>query len=178
MKKKTMYPGKKRIIERTCLILCSMLLLVVSAGCGKTGGESAGEAASSCTITIRCDTILEDMDHFNPDKKDFVPEDGVILPETVMEIKDGDTVYDILRRACRDNDILMESRDGMGMTYVEGIAQLYEFDGGELSGWMYRVNGEFPEYGSDNLKARDGDNIEWLYTMSLGTDLGDEHNDG
>ncbi len=31
--------------------------------------------------------------------------------------------------------------------YVEGIGNLYEFDCGKESGWMYKVNGRFPNYG-------------------------------
>ena len=173
--KKKNNSDKNRIFGKLLQVLLCMFLLAVMAGCGKSSGDDAGGQAATCTVSIKCGTILESMDNFNPDKKDFVPEDGVILPETVVEIKDGDTVYDILRTACRDNNILMESRNTTGMAYVEGIAQLYEFDGGELSGWMYKVNGVFPEYGSDSLKAQDGDQIEWLYTMSLGSDIGDEH---
>ena len=32
-----------------------------------------------------------------------------------------------------------------GGAYIEGIGNLYEFDCGSVSGWMYRVNGEFPK---------------------------------
>ena len=167
--------SKNRIYRISLLILICVLLTAVFAGCGKRDVEATGAQTASCTISITCDAILADMESFNPDKKDFVPEDGVILSETVVAINNGDTVYDILRKACRDNNILMESRNTTGMVYVEGIAQLYEFDGGELSGWMYRVNGVFPEYGSASVKANDGDHIEWLYTMKLGTDIGDEH---
>ena len=47
--------------------------------------------------------------------------------------------------------------------YIEGINNLYEFDCGELSGWMYKVNGWFPNYG---LRYRKGWNIiKWVYTM-------------
>lgn len=31
--------------------------------------------------------------------------------------------------------------------YIEGINNLYEFDCGSLSGWMYKVNEWFPNYG-------------------------------
>jgi hypothetical protein len=56
--------------------------------------------------------------------------------------------------------------------YIEGINNLYEFDAGELSGWMYKVNGWFPNYGSSRYVLKDGDVIEWVYTCDLGRDVG------
>ena len=56
--------------------------------------------------------------------------------------------------------------------YIEGINNLYEFDAGELSGWMYCVNGEFPNYGSSGYKVKPGDKIEWHYSCDLGRDVG------
>ena len=35
-----------------------------------------------CTITVRCDTILNNADKLEPAKAPFVPEDGEILPMT------------------------------------------------------------------------------------------------
>ena len=55
--------------------------------------------------------------------------------------------------------------------YVEGINNLYEFDCGERSGWMYSVNGEFLNYGSSAVEIKSGDRIQWRYTCDLGEDL-------
>lgn len=56
--------------------------------------------------------------------------------------------------------------------YVQGIHYLYEFSCGPLSGWMYRVDGEFPNYGCSKYELRDGQVIEWVYTCALGSDVG------
>lgn len=56
--------------------------------------------------------------------------------------------------------------------YIEGIANLYEFDCGSLSGWTYCVNGVFPNYGCSNFKLSDGDEIEFHYSCDLGRDVG------
>lgn len=60
-----------------------------------------------------------------------------------------------------------------GSEYVEGINQLYEYDCGELSGWMYNVDGWFPNYGCDKYILSDGETIQWVYTCDLGKDVGD-----
>ena len=81
-------------------------------------------------------------------------------------------------RATRHNKIQMEYQDArlnsFGSVYVQGINYLYEFSCGELSGWMYRVNGQFPNYGCSKYTLKDGDVIEWLYTCDLGRDVGCE----
>ncbi len=56
--------------------------------------------------------------------------------------------------------------------YVEGIGNLYEFDCGSGSGWMYRVNWWYPNYGCSRYQLADGDYIEWRYTCDLGADVG------
>lgn len=56
--------------------------------------------------------------------------------------------------------------------YIEGIHNLYEFDVGELSGWMYSVNDWFPNYGCSRYQLQDGDVVEWVYTCDLGEDVG------
>ena len=59
--------------------------------------------------------------------------------------------------------------------YIEGISNLYEFDCGERSGWMYKVNGWFPNYGCSRYELKNGDKIEWVYTCDLGRDVGGDY---
>lgn len=134
--------------------------------------------SQTVTISIRCDTVLDHWDDLSPQLQshEFVPEDGVILPETEYVLREGDTVFSILDRAVRYNRIQMEyqgaDKNSFGSVYVQGIHYLYEFSCGPLSGWMYRVNGQFPDYGCSKYTLKDGDVIEWLYTCDLGKDVG------
>lgn len=95
-----------------------------------------------------------------------------ILPTTSVEVKQGDTVYDLLFRVTTQYGIQMEKRGTGAMLYVEGIDNLYEFDRGPESGWMYRVNGIFPNKSAGVVAVKSGDRIEWLYTRELGRDIG------
>ena len=133
-----------------------------------------GDAAYTCTLSISCATILDNLDQLNAAKADFVPDDGVILPETELSFTEGETAFDLLQRLCRENGISMESSWSplYKTAYIEGIANLYEFDCGKLSGWMYSVNGEFPNYGCSGYTLQDGDVICWVYTCDLGEDVG------
>jgi hypothetical protein len=134
------------------------------------------EDSETIYLTIRCDTILNNWDDLDPALKyeKYVPEDGVILARTEYVLRKGDTVYDVLDRAIRHNQFQMECiySQNYGSVYVQGINQLYEFSCGELSGWMYMVNGEFPNYGCSKYELKDGDEIIWCYTCDLGRDVG------
>ena len=128
--------------------------------------EQKTDAAGAVTMTVRCD-ILADED----DLPLYIPDDGVILPPTSFTISSGETAYDILLEASKTYDIRIDNRGGPGSAYIAGIQYLYEYDYGELSGWMYRVNGVFPEVGCQSYVLADGDRIEWLYTKNIGKDL-------
>ena len=149
-----------------------------SAGSGSgtsSSGSSTGGSGHTCTISISCSTILNNMDNLTDGKEEFVPSDGWILPATTVEFNEGDSVHDVLKAVCKENGIHMESTytPMYDSAYVEGINQLYEFDCGELSGWMYNVNGWFPNYGCSKYTVSDGDVINWVYTCDLGKDVGD-----
>lgn len=95
-----------------------------------------------------------------------------ILGSTQVEFKEGDTVLSALLKATKENKIQMEYRGKGNSAYIEGIDNLYEFDKGPTSGWMYSVNGEFPSKSAGSYELKSGDIIRWRYTQDLGKDLG------
>ena len=133
-----------------------------------------GDAEYTCTLSISCATILDNMDLCNKEKRELVPEDGWILKPMTVTFYEGESVFNILQRTCKQQKIHMEFENTpvYNSAYIEGINNLYEFDVGNLSGWMYRVNGWFPNYGCSRYQLKDGDVIEWVYTCDLGDDVG------
>ena len=128
-----------------------------------------------CTIEIRCDTILDNLGSLTAGKESFVPSNGKILAPSVVEFTEGETVFDVLKRACSRAGIQLEYSwtPLYNSYYIEGIHNLYEFDCGNESGWMYKVNGWFPNYGCSSYDLSDGDTIVWCYTCNgLGADVG------
>ena len=124
------------------------------------------------TIQIRCDTAVKNGMHREAKWAGIVPASGCILDTTEFEIEDGNTVLDVLKMARDKFRLHMEYSGGSGSgAYVEGINNLYEFDGGRWSGWMYCVNGWYPNYGCGVYYLKPGDKIEWNYTCDLGLDL-------
>lgn len=140
--------------------------------------EGSGEQYEDileCTIEIRCDTILDNMKDLSRGKEAYVPANGCILSTSTVEFNEGDTVFDVLERVCNYAGIQLEYAwtPLYNSYYIEGINHLYEFDCGNESGWMYEVNGWFPNYGCSSYELEDGDVIVWTYTCKgLGADVG------
>lgn len=132
------------------------------------------EQAYTCTFSIECSSIFNNLKDLVPEKLDALPTNGIIFAAQTVTFYEGESVYDVLQRICRENDIHMEASwtPIYNSAYVEGIHNLYEFDCGSGSGWMYRVNGWYPNYGCSRYQLSQGDVIEWRYTCDLGSDIG------
>ena len=136
------------------------------------------QAEMSVTVKISCETVFTHYDSLSESVKnaDIVPRDGIIVPAGEFALREGDTAFDVLRRILAYNKIPLDysgsSDSGLQSVYVKGIANLYERDCGELSGWMYSVNGWYPNYGCSRYGLKDGDIVEWRYTCDLGFDVG------
>lgn len=139
-----------------------------------------------CTIEIDCKTILDNIENLRPEKKAFLPSDGYILHEITVSVNEGSTAFDVLKLVCKQNTcpekctycrqsgIQLEYvyTPGYDSEYVRGIHQLYEKDCGTQSGWMYSVNGVFPNYGCNKYTVKNGDKIKFRFTCDLGEDVG------
>ncbi|MFQ9923181.1 MAG: DUF4430 domain-containing protein [Beduini sp.] len=119
------------------------------------------------TISIECTTILNNMSKLKPGYQDFIPASGYILPMIQVEIQEGESVLSVLERACQLNGIKLVARNG----YVSEIGNIGEYACGNLSGWMYFVNGAFINQSASQKKLQDGDTIKWMYTCDNGRDL-------
>ena len=163
---------------RNIAILVIVALLAVSAVWGLSlrsskdaGGAAPGSGtptdgkAGTVTISITCQELSEDMSQLTEESvRDYIPEDGWILNDTEYDYAEGETVFDCLMNVCNSQKIHLDSKkDSVYGTYVKGIGYLYEFHAGKNSGWMFKVNGESPNYGCDKCKLTDGDKIEWYY---------------
>ena len=115
----------------------------------------------TCTFSIECSTILNNLKDLDPDKRELVPSSGVILAPTEVTFYEGESVFDVLQRICKEKGIHMESSwtPIYNSAYIEGIHNLYEFDCGALSGWMYRVDGWYPNYGCSRYQLKDGEKV-------------------
>ena len=168
-------------MKRVVKILILMLALAMLCGCGKTNtgkvNDTNGDGKLTCTIEVRCDTLLGNLDKMEAEKVSLVPEDGVILAVTEEEFNSGDSVFDVFRKVLREEKIHFEYVDASAYdsVYIEGIGNIYEFDCGPQSGWMFSVNDVYPGLGCSAYTLADGDVIVFHYTCDLGADLGADY---
>lgn len=120
----------------------------------------------TCTLTIECTAIKSNMHDLKPGHEKYVPKDGYILSGYTCTVNSGDTVFDILEKACDDNSIILNSRSSGYGVYVAGINNIDEFDCGSQSGWKYKVNGVDANRSSGYYKLTGGENIVFYYTVT------------
>ncbi len=141
---------------------------------GSVPEETQPQKNHTCILSIACTSILNHLEDLEPDKLDVLPKDGILFAPREVEFQEGESVYDLLQRVCKENGIPLEASftPMYNSTYVEGIGNLYEFDCGSGSGWMYCVDGWYPNYGCSLYALKDGQTVEWRYTCDLGKDIG------
>ncbi|MEE3393028.1 MAG: DUF4430 domain-containing protein [Lachnospiraceae bacterium] len=135
-----------------------------------TGSGKDGEAAAkevNCTITITCTKISSRQDLVPEGVRKYVPDSGVILANTSVTAESSKTVYDVLNAVCKAAGIAVDATFSptYNTFYVRGINHIYEKAAGGTSGWMYSVNGRAPMVGASACKVKEGDAIEWWYTI-------------
>jgi hypothetical protein len=158
-------PKNFAFIGVICAALCAVIIFTdikSEKAYYADSSKAAGEVIGRASVSIRCDTIAGGGG--------VIPDDGVILEKTQYDIREGESAYELLLEAAKENGIRLDTK-GSKNIYVSGIAQIYEFEHGELSGWVYHINGESASVGSGSYIVRDGDDIEWLYTCDLERDL-------
>ena len=137
--------------------------------------EDGSDGAMYATIEIRCDTVLPELENLPSALAKTIPLDGVILAETTVPIEYGQTVFDLLYIVCTRSDIDIDYKylPLIKGYYITGIGGLSEFDCGKSSGWLYRVNGWYPNYGCYSCYLKGGDKVLFAYTCDgYGRDIG------
>ncbi len=120
----------------------------------------------SCTVTVECKSILNHMDDLKEGHEEFVPSDGYIINDYTYNGKPGDTAYDALKDACNSKNIKLTSEKTAYGIYISGINNLDEFDCGKQSGWMYKVNGKYPNTTCGNVTISENDSIIFEYVCT------------
>lgn len=172
-------------MKKLRLILIPVLVLLLLCSCTSAPAQSETTAQNTaeqdyCLITIDVTDIKDNMDLLKSEKQPFVTSDGYILKDLQVEISDGDSAFDILKKACKENactDNCKYCEDGIqldstytaeyGSYYIEGIHQLYNMDCGDMSGWLFSVGGELAEVGASDYTVQNGDSIVFSYTCDM-----------
>lgn len=127
----------------------------------------APEKVDTVSLSVDCTDVLSNMDSLKEEKRGIIPQNGIIYANSKVEIEDGDSAFDVLRRALTASGVHLEFSltPVYNSAYIEGIGNLYEFDCGERSGWKFSINGEFPRVGCSDVKVKPSDKIVFYYKV-------------
>ncbi len=128
---------------------CALALAVVAcdAAPAASSGGSDAEDKSAIAVTVEIDATAGEGE----------------ATSTEVEVDEGATVYDALVATGAD---VNASDSDYGM-YVQGIGGLAGGDFGDMSGWMFEVNGEMAEVGCSQYELSDGDVVTWTYVTEF-----------
>lgn len=122
----------------------------------------------TCNVSIDCTSVLDNLNMLNVSVRKHIPSNGIMLKESKIKIKKGSNAYDVLVTACKLNKIAYDAEYSKvySSSYVKGIGYLYEKMAGDMSGWLYIVNGKVPNVGASRYTVNEGDTVTWTYTCS------------
>jgi len=129
--------------------------------------ETPTDNGPFCTLSVSCGALCDNLSYLSEEKVALVPENGIIFEEQKVCFTLGESVFDVLLREMQESKIHLEfsKTPAYDSVYIEGIANLYEFDAGEGSGWVYKVNGKTPAYGCSQYEVEQNDKIEFIYII-------------
>ena len=88
-----------------------------------------------------------------------------ISPSVIGDLPESTTAMDVFRQVLAANGYSYEAKG----SYVQAVikpdgTKVAEFSKGPNSGWVFRVNGEFPDVAMQDCRLADGDVIEVFFT--------------
>ncbi len=138
----------------------SLITLIICIFCGCSNAPAPD---SVCTLIVDCGNTFS-AEVQNAEKLELVPEDGIIYKTEAAAFSAGESAFGILKRELTANKIHFEFNQNP--VYFQAIGNIYEKDFGDMSGWVYTVNGESPTVGCDSYFPESGDVICFEYITS------------
>ena len=146
------------------LLLVLMLAAAFFAGCG----APAEDAALKVKVTVSFQAAVD----AGYDNAKAISETGVLVDGVEIGLPEGATAYDAVKSAC-DAAKAPVVKNGEGEAlYIESVSSLSAGDCGDLSGWLFNINGKYGSEGINAAKVADGDAVNLLYTVNMGEDIG------
>lgn len=117
----------------------------------KTDGKTDGKLTAALTVTADGEEWLSDS----------------------VTLDEGATVAELIKTALEKAGM---KADGIESGYIRSVTKdgkaLGQFDGGELSGWMFEVNGAAPDRGIADYVLKSGDKVRLYFTSDYTQESG------
>lgn len=141
--------SRRAFVARVAGVMGACALALTLVACGGTPAQSAQpqDDSTKIAVTVEIDATAGEGEKTSSD----------------VTLDEGATAYDALVAAADDVNA-SDSEYGM---YVQGINGLASGDYGEMSGWLYAVNGEDADVSCSEYTLADGDVVTWTYVTEF-----------
>jgi len=129
-------------MKRICVLFMLITFMFCMFGCADA--PSAPPASEGLTVRV---CVMDDQEK-------------VIIEETALTYTDGITAFDALMSVAAGQNVPVVHSSG----YVTSIGNLAAGDKGDMSGWLFFVNGESPTVGASDYILAPDDVVLWQYT--------------
>ena len=138
----------------------------VNIGGGSEGEHNTPAQTADLSRLVRISLTIDATRAYNnaslpQNIKDGLQNEGMLIKNAMLTLSEGKTVAETFS-LLRTYDIVIVSESGAAGTFVTSIQGLENGACGAASGWLFRVNGEFPSEGIDSIELHNGDKVEWL----------------
>lgn len=157
---------QKRRMQTLIALVCALMLTVALSACAQESSpqndqgssEPAPQAETALTVNLKID-CKEAVDAENKTALE-ASEDGIMFDGT-LDLEEGATIYDALVAS----GVNITSSDSSYGKYVSAINGLAAGDQGEMSGWIFTLNGEDVMVSADQQELADGDSIAFNFIL-------------
>lgn len=122
--------------------------------------------------------IKKDEENKEEEKPKFIVNINVkMVDDTIFSsqiVLDNEVnAFEALKYYCESNSIQLGYTGSGKLAYVNSINGIKEKSEGPSSGWMYKVNGVFPNISAGRYDLSSNDTLEWVFTKDGGKDVGE-----
>lgn len=142
------------------LFLFALISLLLLSSCTNAASITENSSTLSSNNSVQKDSGI----HF------LIKTHETTLYDKDIEAEENTSVYALLKKVCKENDFALDCSFTFNIAYIKGIAGLKEKQITAGSGWIYKVNGVKPSVNANAYKLKNGDTVEWIYSLYYGRD--------
>lgn len=144
-------------MRKSLAVAAALLLLLSGCAMSKPSGKSI-----TVSLRVDCTAAVEYGIRNEASFEKIIPQDGIML-ECEVEVQEGASMLDAVKAAFAEQKIVYVESGG----YISSIGGLAQTACGAMSGWLTKLNGEFPSVSAAETAISDGDKIELIYVTSF-----------
>lgn len=150
-----------RILRMLFALSLTFAMVVVSA-CAPADTSSSSSSAASQAQNESSSSAAEAQEEITVQVSiDSSAVDNIVTADSSQTLPAGSTAYDALLTTGLD----VQSAESAYGEYVSSIDGLAEKQHGDMSGWGFMVNGEYPTTSASSCELNDGDTVTWIYMV-------------